>query len=202
MRTLLSFLLPRKTKKRRARGLTLEYLEDRVTPAANILVASDYDDTLKEYTPGGTLVRSVPLGTSTDVRDLSVSADGSVNVYTGTFNPVNLRTYNASTLAWSDRTLAGWSTVANVSYGGNASYNGYVFVTDMNTGPTATEGAQGIIRFDTAGNTATRFATDISPWDLNIGLDGLLYAFSDSSHIRVYDPNSLALVRTVTIQNI
>src|SRR5215212_5665635 len=118
MRTLLSLLPQRRSKKAKSRRLNLEYLEDRLTPAGNILVANS--QTLKEYTPTGTLVRSVAVGNGQDVRDLSVSADGDVNIYTGTFNPVTLRTYDSTTLTWSDRTLSGWSTVANVSYGGNA----------------------------------------------------------------------------------
>lgn len=68
-------------------------------------------------------------------------------------------------------------------------------MTDM---ATAGAGApQGIVRFDSDGN-ATRFATGISPQDLNIGQDGRLYALADDE-VHVWNPASLAFQYSIDL---
>jgi hypothetical protein len=61
-------------------------------------------------------------------------------------------------------------------------------------------------RFDTQGGDPIRFATNIGPIDLNVGLDGSLYALSRGSAINaggnrvdVFDPQTMAFIRTVTL---
>ncbi len=163
----------------------------------NILVSAD--NVLHEYTPAGSFVQSfqIPDGAGTipnsDIaRDIAIS-DGSAvaHVYNGTFTS-SMSTLNSSAPMWSHQTLAGLSTVNNVSNGGIAVARDYVYVTDM---ATAGAGApQGIVRFDSAGNSV-RFATGIGPQDLNIGHDGFLYALADDE-VHVYDPVSLAFQRS------
>src|SRR5947209_6130312 len=104
---------------------TLEILEDRLAPAGNLLVttAGAYPQQFfKEFTPTGTLVRSVsvppPPGSSGDTaRDLVQDPGGKVYVYNGTFTPA-LATYNPTNSSWTQQNYTGWSTVNNVSYGG------------------------------------------------------------------------------------
>src|SRR5262249_13232505 len=47
--------------------------------------------------------------------------------------------------------------------------------------------------------TAIRFATDFDPQDVNVGRDGLVYAMDSFRAVRVYNPQTLALVRTLTL---
>jgi hypothetical protein len=65
---------------------------------------------------------------------------------------------------------------------------------------------QGVIRFDLEGGDPIRFATNIGPIDLYIGLDGLLYTLSRGSAINaggnrvdVFDPQTMAFIRTLTL---
>src|SRR5262249_4859030 len=130
MKNLLSALLgrarksARKSTRKSSRHLDVELLEDRLVPAANLLVSTDGaapQQLLQEYTSGGTLVRSLaipPGGPAEDARDLVADSSGNILVYNGTFSPY-LSTYSTSG-SWSHQTFAGWSTVNNVSYGGIA----------------------------------------------------------------------------------
>lgn len=170
------------------RRLTLEGLEDRTAPA-NLLVAtsanSSYPQVVREFTPGGVQVREMVFGTGDEIRDVAVSPDGDVHAYYGTFGPA-LRTRDAGTGTLSNRYLAGWSTVNNVGFGGLAYHDGAVYAADMTTYSGGE--AQGIVRFDLGTGAATRFATDFEPMDVNVGLDGKLYAIDYYLGLRVYDP--------------
>src|SRR5947209_4781928 len=125
-------------RSRLRRRLALELLEDRLAPAGNLLVttAGNYPQQFfKEYTPTGALVRSVtvppPPGSGGDTaRDLVQDPAGKVYVYNGTFTPA-LATYNPGPATWSQQTYAGWNTVNNMSYGGLALTQNYVFASDM-----------------------------------------------------------------------
>jgi hypothetical protein len=181
--------------------LSLEKFEDRLVPAGNLLVtvAGSYPQHLfREYTPTGGLVRSVNIpptpGSSFDyARDIVEDPSGTVYVYNGTFTPY-LAAYNPVTNSWTQSTYAGWSTVSNISYGGLAEFQNYLYATDM-----ATAGAMpnGVVRFNLSNGTASRFG-NVDFTDLNIGLDGKLYALNGST-VYVYDPLSTALLRTVAL---
>ena len=174
-----------------------------LTPG-NILVSTK--QTVTEYTLSGNIVQtfSVPLSPSAteSTRDIAVDSNGGIQVYNGTFDPI-LSTINTETGAVSNTTFLGWSTVNNTTYGGIATFEDKTFVTDMRTfGDGGADQAKGIIAFDNTG--ATRFATDIGPIDLNIGLDGLLYALwpggSPSGRgLSVYEPNNLAEIRDIDL---
>ncbi len=166
----------------------------------NVLVSTN--DVLYEYTPLGVFVQSFPIPYATGPRPVTESARDiaassvtkEVYVYNGTFTPY-LSLLDSVLGTWSHQLYAGWSTVANVSYGGVAYADQYVFATDM---ATAGAGApQGIVRFDSLGST-TRFATGIEPIDLNVGLNGMLYAL-DGRYVSVYHPETLALKKTVDL---
>jgi hypothetical protein len=187
----------------RRRAFALEQLEDRIALAGNILatVAGPYPQHLfQEYTPSGSLVRAVNIpptpGSNFDyARSLVEDPSGTVYVYNGTFTPY-LAAYNPANGSWSQTTYAGWSTVSNISYGGLAEFGNYVYASDM-----ATAGAMpnGVVRFNLANGTATRFG-NLDFTELSIGLDGRLYALSAAaSAVYIYDPISTALVGKVAL---
>ena len=172
---------------------------DAQAPTPNLLVVTNR--TLKEYTLSGSLVRSVPItpdpaGDASWSRDVTVDDVGRAHVYDGTFNP-SLNTLDPASGSWSPRKHPGWSTVNNVSFGGVAAFGNYVFATDMWTAGNVDPNARGLIRFDLTNNTSVRFFPTVDFIDVNLGLDGLLYGLQDEYTIRVFDPNTLALVRTV-----
>jgi hypothetical protein len=182
--------------------LRVEGLEDRFCPAAfdpqNLLVVTG--STLREYTPAAALVQSFDIpypgtGDTETPRDVVVGPDAQAHVYNGSLNPY-LSSLDPVAGTWTHLTLPGWSTLNVVGYGGVGSYNQYVFASDMSTfdGP-----ENGLIRFDTSTGTSVRFADGVDFTTVTVGLDGQVYAlggtFSDT--IRVYDPNTLALLRTV-----
>lgn len=167
--------------------------------AGNILVSGLDDGLLREYTRSGALVQQFSIPASTggfhDLRDIAVGADGKVYMFNGTFVP-RLTSLNSAAGTYGNSTLSGWSTVNNVSYGGIGTFDKYVYVTDMFTYSGGE--ANGIVRFDTTTGLGTRFAGGSDFDDLNIGLDRLLYA-SSGGFIRVYDPTSMALIRSVSL---
>ncbi len=204
MKTLLRSLLRRSCRFRNQsarRRPSLETLQERLAPAGNLLVtvAGAYPQHLvREYTPTGGLVRAVNIpptpGSSFDyARDLVADASGKIYVYNGTFTPY-LATYDPTPATWTQTTYAGWSTVSNVSYGGLAVLGNYVFATDMQT---AGGMEKGVVRFDLSAGTATRFGSgDFT--DLNLGLDGKLYALAGQT-VTVFDPVSMAQLGSVTL---
>ena len=168
----------------------------------NILV-SDGRSVL-EYTPAGVLVQTVPVPYpgpdpfTENTRDL-VSDEGDVHVYNGTFDPY-LSTYDFATEQWRHDTHPGWSTVNNVSYGGIARFDPFVFVSDMTTFGDDEERKAGIVRFNRVDGSSVRFAEVIEFIDVYAGLDGLLYGLvADEVTVHVFDPSSMALVRSLSL---
>jgi hypothetical protein len=165
----------------------------------NIIVhnADSGHDDLLEYTPAGVFVQRVPVVPRMGGSDLAIDRDGRVNIN----NSPTLNIYSPATNTFSTRTFAGWSTVGNITYGGIAAFDRYVYAADMNNSG-SDAGLQGVIRFDLDGGPTTRFATTTDPLDLNIGLDGLLYTLSrgngyngGGSRVDVFDPLSTAFIR-------
>ncbi len=165
------------------------------------------DNTLFEYTKTGTLIQTVPLDyggapypITENARDVVYLANGDAAVYNGTFSPF-LSVYSPVTRSWSHYTCAGWSTVANTTYGGIAVHQNFIFATDM-----ATAGAapKGIVRFDiNGGYECSRWDDDIygSSWsyiDVAVGLDGWVYSLSSGGRsINVLDPVGFTYDRTI-----
>jgi hypothetical protein len=151
-----------------------------------------------EFTPSGALVRSVvvpPGGPQQEAHDLIADPTGDVLVFNGTANPY-LSTYDADTGSWSQRTLSGWST-SGLSSGGIALAGNRVFATDMMTSGSGTP--RGIVWFDRVTGASGRFATNFNPIDLTVGKDGKLYALDSFGAIQVFNTQSLALQRTLTL---
>ncbi len=157
-----------------------------------------------EYTTSGTrlqILADIPepggTGVNTDTaRDLILGPGNAIHVYNGTFDPYLAR-LDLNTLDWTQRTYTGWSTVANMTYGGLDQLGPYIFATDMWTGGTG-DAPRGVVRFDTTGGATVRFAETIEPIDLVVGPDGVLYALSSWS-VHKYDPLTFASLGSVTL---
>ncbi len=181
-------------------GNTAPVIPSNGAVSGNIFVTAN--QTIQEYSPIGTLIRSIPIPSNNETsgyaRDLIIDDQGRFHVYNGTFSPI-LSTYTPATNTWSSRTLAEWSTANNTSYGGIDYYQNFVFVTDMSTGSGGT--AKGIVRFNLTDGTSTRFASGVSEEfrDLTIGLDGNLYALGNYGPVYVYNPVTLAFIKSINL---
>ena len=155
---------------------------------------------LFEYTPSGAFVQQIPVTPRQGGADLTVDRAGRTHI----FNSPTLITYDATLNSFTSQTFAGWSNVGNITYGGIASLGQYLFATDM---ATAGAGApKGVVRFDLDGGPTLRFATDVEPFDLNVGLDGLLYTLSKGTasngggnRVDVFDPTSMTPVSSFSL---
>src|SRR5262245_11441984 len=116
--------------------LGLEQLEDRLAPAAHILVSQDIgsgspDQQLSGFTQSGTMAvaRQIPPGSLSqqDARDLIMGPDGRIHVYNRT-DSLYLSTFNPANNTWSHRSFPFWNSL--ISYGGIAVYQNYVYATD------------------------------------------------------------------------
>jgi PEP-CTERM motif len=169
----------------------------------NILVTGG-NGTLYEFTPSGGFVQSTGIATQggTEVlRDVVVDSNGNVQLYNGTFSPT-LTSYNPNNGTSTQTSVAGWSTVNNGTYGGISAYGNYAYVTDMATAGSGSP--NGLIRFNVNDLSNQRFASGTDFIQVATGRDGLLYGLypggsPDGTHIAVYDPNSLSLVRTINL---
>ncbi len=195
-------------KRKRNRQLELERLEDRLAPAGNIIVSNGdlnaQGQHLEEWTIGGTKVRSIavppPPGTQFDqARDLAEDPSGNVFIYNGTFTPA-LATYHPSSSSWTQQGFANWNTVANTTYGGLTYYKGFVYATDMSIAGDPPQHGNGLVRFNLADGTAARFFDGTDFINVNIGLDGMLYALG-SPGLSVINPNTMNVVRQVNLSS-
>jgi hypothetical protein len=152
---------------------------------------------IREYSTNAVLAATylVP-NVGEQARDLVVDGLGGIHIYNGTFAP-KLSSLNPQNNTWTERTFPGWSSVGNLSYGGIATFENYVFAGDMTTYGAE---ASGIIRFDLANNTAQRFADGGQFIDLTAGWDGLLYGLlpyisSEGTRVYVYHPSTMEFIR-------
>jgi hypothetical protein len=161
----------------------------------NLLVT--FEDNLYEFTPAGSQVQLLAIdGVTEEARELVLERRGLLGIYNGTFSP-KLSLLEPASVMWADTTLAGWSTVNNVSYGGLAAYRHYMFATDMTTADPG--GPRGLVRFDINTGGAQRFA-DAEYIDTTLGLDGRLYALVDDEEtVHVFDPETLASEGTISL---
>lgn len=181
-------------------------------------------NTVREFSPSGAFLRSIPFPDGTGnytvyrdqtefLHDLVVDDAGVISAFNGSFTPqAYLSRYSDTTQSISSTTYAGWTTYADEFAGGIAQWGKYIYVTDMNTGDayfSPNGRLSGIVRFNTADGSAARFTDGIDFTDLNLGLDGKLYALvsrlnsggglAGAATINVYDPLTMVLLRTVQI---
>jgi len=166
-----------------------------------------HENELREYSTenGIQLVKTVPVpyadrtrpGTET-VRDLVRMPDGKIAVYNGTFAPW-LSLLDPTADFWKHGAAGAQSTEDTAGYGGIATYKNYAFLTDMDTvgNPTI-----GMVRINTFDRSVQRFGASDEYIDVTMGWDGLLYGLvSDEFTVHAYDPESLALHRTIWLSN-
>lgn len=171
-------------------------------PYRNLLIstnASVNNPRLYEYSPAGTRVNDTAIqpvaGGDYPTRDLTVDGSGNVHIFAGTDEPL-LTTIDELHGTRVDHSVSGWST-AGAGTGGAARFGDFIFVTDMATG-TGADLEDGLIRFDITDFSSTRFASTLDFTDVAVGGDGLVYGLS-GAELHVYDPSTLALLRTVAL---
>ncbi|WP_105213089.1 hypothetical protein [Pseudoalteromonas sp. T1lg22] len=161
----------------------------------SLVVASD--NILYEYNNGALISqRNIPTNSANEMaRDITILDDGRVAVFNGTFTP-ELLVYNGEN--WQSFTMPGWSTANNLSYGGITAIGDAVYVTDTYT---AYDGAaKGVVKFDLASGNAQRIIDDSDYIDINVGLDGKLYALQNTyGALDVIDPASGTVLRSVAL---
>jgi hypothetical protein len=189
--------------------LRLDRLEDRLTPAGNVLAVIKPlhgDQQIQEFAPDGSLVRTLTPPRTGGARDVIVGPNGDIHLYVGNEYlsggdlPTELDTYHAATGTWTSWTVPGWSPQGSESEGGLAAYGDYVYASDMEMG-TETPPDSGIVRFDLAHQTVERFAAGNDYLSLTLGLDGVLYAtrlYRGAFLIDKYHPVTMAYLGTVT----
>ncbi len=165
--------------------------------SGNVLVSSD--GIIKEYDLAGSLASQTPVPLNGVVgetpRDLVITDAGELAVFNGVFQP-QLAIFDGQ--AWSSQTFAGWSIANNVSYGGIAALGTTILLTDMMTYNGGE--ARGLISFDLASGVGERWLEANDYIDVNVGLDGLIYALrNDYGALDVVDPVSFALLRSVAL---
>lgn len=134
------------------------------------------------------------------MRDVAadVCGNGDVFVYKGTFSPTIAHRTSQGT-DWTHYDIDGFSTINNVTYGGVAARDAFVYATDMATANPGGE-TKGVVRFDVSNGAETRFATNLDPIDLSLGWDGLLYVLhSDGTTVQRFDPVTLVSHGTVQL---
>ena len=173
-----------------------------LTPG-NILAVSG--DVVREYTPLGVEVQSIRIPYPEDasrtefLRDIVVDREGNIEGFNGTFRPF-LSTVAPDSGTRQQPQCSGWSTVNNPTYGGIATWQNYVYVSDMRTLNTPEAGAAGVVRFDLRDSSCQRSADSAELVDVAVGLDGLLYGLTRTQLVKVYDPQTLALIRNVPLR--
>jgi hypothetical protein len=139
--------------------------------------------------------------TTQQARDLVLDNSGTLHLYNGTFDPY-LLSFDLESETFVQRTFDGWSTVNNGTYGGIAVLGNNLFLTDMRTFGDG-DLPQGILEVNTNTFSFNRFASNIEPEDLNIGLDGTLYAINGNadptSNIFLIDPISFEQIGIVSV---
>jgi hypothetical protein len=167
----------------------------------DILVTSA--QTLFEVTPSGAIVQAISVPVVEPftgmLRDVVIDSNGNAQLYNGTFHPV-LTTYNPSTNTFTNTQVQGLSTGAGGTYGGIAAFGNYVFLTSTFT---ANNPTGGLIRVDINNpSSQQKFANGIDFVQVAAASNGLIYGLEGAGSptgtaIGVYDPNTLALVRTI-----
>lgn len=196
-----------------SRHLPVQQLEERVllsAPDANNILVSQAISTgqsrIFEYTLDGTLVQTLTteFGSvdgaypSTEyIRDIALDDAGNIQIYNGTFSPYQTE-LNPVSGTFVHRSFAEFSTANNISYGGLAVVGDYVFATDMKTN---NADSIGLVRFDTRDGSAQAFSTSESYIDVELGLDGKLYAIRSGleTEVDVFNPQSVDLLETIVV---
>ncbi len=165
---------------------------------------------IEEYTLSGQHVRSIAVPANTGpsaangteyLRGIAANDAGQIIGFNGTSSP-QLATFFPNTYTFTARTAPGWDISNSGNSGSVGVYGAYSFVLSDNLNNPPAD----IIRFNPDG-TSQQFGAALNnknDVNLTVGLDGKLYVlYSNPSNgflVDVYDPTSLALLRTVALQ--
>lgn len=170
----------------------------------SVLVSYGGSDFIAEFSRTGEMLQSLRVphprpdatGGSEFVRDIERNADGSVSMFNGTFQPY-LTTWNPTDGSFTHDTLTGWSSDGNMFFGNLGSYKNFVFASDNTNYYDSTSG---VVRFDRSNPGSAQRFDSINPARLSVGADNLLYVLGDDlSTVQVFDPDTMALLRTITL---
>lgn len=158
---------------------------------AEILVSSA--NQLQRFSLDGQWLGSEAItanGAMESARDLIQHPLQGMWVFNGTFQPELSHYWEG---IWTSQSFAGWSTPNNLSYGGIANLDDFIYVTD---GSTPQGGAaKGIVRFHVNDETPpARFLAHSDYIDITAGLNGKLYALRNTyGDLDVIDPHTMTV---------
>ena len=165
--------------------------------------SSQDQNIVREFTIDGVPVQTIAFrynngaypDTTDYLRAIVIDSNGSIAAFNGTSHPLLTR-FSTQTKAFTDISFDGWDTSSDQRFAGIASFQQFVYVTDMDMDGS---GRNGIVRFDTATSTATRFASGNDFIDVTMGLDGRLYGLTIDKEVLAYDPLTMELLRDVVL---
>ena len=162
----------------------------------SILVSAD--NTIYRYAYSGELLDTIGIPLTTQgsaARDIIAISETKIAVFNGIFTPT-LSVFDGSD--WQHAEYEGWSIANNVSYGGIAATEDYIFVGDMSTGTSGA--AQGIVRFTANLAVAERFLPEYEFIDLTMGEDGLLYGLTNTyGDLLVINSQDMSIVSSLDL---
>ena len=169
---------------------------------------------LHEYEMDGSSTLNVipiPDGYNVDAdndspREVLAGNFGEIHVMNGTSSP-ELSTYFPETTSWNHEEFPFWDFNAFTYHGGMDTYKQYVFAADYGVSGTYDPQINGVIRFDLHTKEKSRVITGFNSYGLVVGVDNLLYVLEEKytrstffySLVRVYDPETLQLIRIVDL---
>ncbi|UTF59006.1 cellulose binding domain-containing protein [Gilvimarinus sp. DA14] len=155
-------------------------------------------NTINRYAYSGELLETVEIPAITSgatARDIIAISETKIAVFNGVFTPT-LSVFDGS--VWQNAEYEGWSIANNISFGGIAATEDYIFVGDMSTGSGGA--AQGIVRFTADLAAAERFLPAYEFIDLTIGEDGLLYGLTNTyGDLLIIDPEDMSVVSSLDL---
>lgn len=169
--------------------------------APNLYLVSQHSNEIREFTLDGRHVASfdVPKGTPADygwLHDAVVDHRGRLHVFGGN-EEAYLNTREPGQTSFRTRTVPGWRIGSGLTYSGIAAFGDSVFTIDQGGDDDV---PNGLLRFDLAADTASRFAVGTEYRELNLGLDGLLYALEYyGGEIHVFDPTTQSRLRVIPL---
>ncbi len=183
------------TRKRHARPV-LERLEDRLAPAGNIIVSTGQEFTIDGTAVGRVAIPPVPGFQYAQPLGLTEDPNGNLYVWNGLYSyNSTLAIYHKATNSWTQLTNASWNAYSD----GDVVYNkGFVYAADQYAVGDPPQNNNGIVRYDVADGTVTRFLEGTDFEGVNIGFDGKLYALT-SAGVQVIDPSTMTVVRQVDL---
>ena len=146
---------------------------------------------LKFYSHNGELFREETIPEGFFTRNFVILDNGEIAFNTGPGSTPVLRIYTPETHTWRYNRINGWQS----SLSGMDTLGSYIYMSDASS----YSSSSGLIKFDINDGSYIRFGTGHFYYDLSIGPDNNLYAVSLDYKIDVYNPETMALLRTIPL---